>query len=151
MMIWVKLLGTKGFFPAYLFSLLIWIVASLPGDDLEKIQRFPENQWLRFFLSDAFLHFLTFGLLTLLIVRGFYSQGRKSIPLLKIGLISSGYGLLIEIYQGILPWRSFGVDDLIWNIVGVLFFLGLSHRLLRIRVIPIDEGKPNQPISGTQN
>jgi len=42
-----------------------------------------------------------FGLLTLLIVRGFYNQGKKSIPLTKIGLIASGYGLLIEVYQDI--------------------------------------------------
>jgi len=59
----------KGFTPAYLLSLFMWIVASLPGDDLNRIQRLPENPWLRFFLSDPFMHFLTFGLLTLLIFK----------------------------------------------------------------------------------
>lgn len=93
----------KGFTPAYLLSLFMWIVASLPGDDLNRIQKFPENPWLRFFLSDPFMHFLTFGLLTLLICRGYDQELRKSIPLVKVGLIASGYGLLIEIYQSILP------------------------------------------------
>jgi len=125
----------KGFTPAYLLSLFMWIVASLPGDDLNRIQKLPENPWLRFFLSDPFMHFLTFGLLTLLICRGYDQELRKSIPLVKVGLIASGYGLLIEIYQSILPWRSFGVDDLAWNTVGVLFFLGLVRWLPSLRVL----------------
>jgi len=41
----------------------------------------------------------------------------------RVALLASGYGLLIELYQGILPWRSFGLDDLLWNTMGVLFFL----------------------------
>jgi hypothetical protein len=79
-------------------------MASLPGGDLEKIQRFPENPWLRFFLSDPFMHFLNFGLLTLLICRGYVKESRRSIPLVNVGLLASGYGLLIKVYQGILPW-----------------------------------------------
>ena len=126
---------SKSFIPAYLFASFMWIMASLPGNDLNKIQKFPENPWLRFFLSDPFMHFLIFGLLTLLIFKGFYDEGRRFIPLIKIGLISSGYGLLIEIYQGFLPWRSFGLDDLIWNIVGVLFTLLVCRRLLQVKII----------------
>ncbi|MFH0789808.1 MAG: VanZ family protein [Pseudomonadota bacterium] len=98
-------------------------MASLPGDDLERIQKFPENPWLRFFLSDPFMHFIVFGLLTLLICRGYDQQSRRSIPMATVGLLASGYGLLIEVHQGILPWRSFGLDDLFWNTMGVLFFL----------------------------
>ena len=116
-------------------------MASLPGEDLEKIQRFPENPWLRFLLSDAFAHFLVFGLLTLLIVRGFYDKGKGPLPFITIGLIASGYGLFIEIYQAILPWRSFGVDDLSWNTVGVLFFLGLVKWSLSLKVL-VRRAKP---------
>ena len=36
----------KLFFPAYVFALFMWLVASLPGDDLQKVQQFPENLWL---------------------------------------------------------------------------------------------------------
>ena len=104
MMIWVKPLRAKGFFPAYLLSLFIWIMASLPGDDLDKIQKSPENPWLMFFLSDPFMHFITFGLLTLLICRGYVKELRRPIPLVKVGLLASGYGFMIELYQGILPW-----------------------------------------------
>lgn len=123
-------IGGRGFFPAYLFSLMLWVVASLPGEELEKIQKFPDNPLLRIILSDSFMHFLVFGLLTLLICRGFHLKSRRSIPLVKVGTLASGYGLLIEVYQGILPWRSFGLDDLFWNVVGVLFFLLLVKLIL---------------------
>lgn len=125
-----EVIGGRGFFPAYVFSLMIWVVASLPGEELEKIQKFPDNPLLRIILSDPFMHFLVFGLLTLLICRGFHLKSRESIPLLKVGTLASGYGLLIEVYQGILPWRSFGLDDLFWNLVGVLFFLSLVRLIL---------------------
>jgi hypothetical protein len=78
-------------------------MASLPGDDLDKIQKSPENPWLRFFLSDPFMHFLTFGLLALIICRGYDKESGRSIPLMRVGLLASGYGLMIELYQGILP------------------------------------------------
>jgi len=132
---------SKSFIPAYLYSLFLWIVASLPGNDLQKIQKFPENPWLKFFLSDPFMHFLVFGLLTLLICRGYDKKPRKSIPLVRVGLFASGYGLMIELYQGILPWRSFGLDDLIWNTVGVLFFLGLVRGSLSLKVL-VRRAKP---------
>ena len=124
---------SSGFVPAYLFSGLIWIGASLPGEELEKIQKFPDHLLLRFLLSDAFLHFLVFGLLTLLICRG-YSRELKIIPWLWVGFIASGYGMLIEIYQGILPWRSFGGDDLFWDTVGVIFVLALLGVLKAARI-----------------
>ena len=111
------------FLPAYFFSLLIWIVASLPGNELQKVQNYPERAWLRIIFSDPFMHFLVFGLLTLLICRGYYRESRESIPMVKVALLACGYSCLIEIYQGILPWRTFGLDDIGWNTVGVLFFV----------------------------
>ena len=124
----------SSFLPAYSLSLLIFIVASLPGSGLKKIQRFPDNAGLRFLLSDQFMHFLTFGVLTLLTYYGYErsiqykarnkskecrDSGKAAIPYLKICLIPAGYGVLIEIYQAVLPYRSFGLDDILWNLTGV--------------------------------
>ena len=78
-------------------------------------------------LSDPFMHFLVFGLLALLICRGFYGESRRFIPLAKTAVLAVGYGFLIEIYQGILPWRGFGLDDILWNTLGVLFFLAVAQ------------------------
>ena len=120
------LISRKNFIPAYLFSLLLWVMASLPGYDLERVQRLPKNPWLLILLSDPFIHFILFGLLTFFIFRGFYRESKRSAPLTIVAVLAIGYGLLIEVYQGILPWRSFGLDDLFWDTVGVLFFLGLA-------------------------
>ena len=42
------------------------------------------------------------------------------IQLSKVILLGIGYVLFIEIYQAILPWRSFGFDDILWGSVGVV-------------------------------
>ncbi|MEE8389460.1 MAG: VanZ family protein [Anaerolineae bacterium] len=118
--------GSRGsFVPAGLFALLLWVLASLPGDDLQRIQATPENPLLAFILSDPFMHFLTFGLLALLIRLGLYGRARDTVPFATATVLASGYGLLIEVYQAILPWRSFGLDDVAWNTMGVVVFLGV--------------------------
>jgi len=89
------------------------IVASLPGGELNEIQKFPGNSFLRFILSDPFMHFMVFGLLALLICRGYSSKSKKLIPLINVGLLSIAYGVFIEVYQGVLPWRSFGFEMVI--------------------------------------
>jgi len=115
----------KRFIPTYVFSLLIWFIASLPGEELSNVQRSPKSQFLRIIFSDPFMHFSVFGLLALLICMGFYRESVRAIPVTIVALLSVGYGLLIELYQGILPWRSFGFDDIFWNTLGALFVLAL--------------------------
>ena len=120
-----RLIRRNRFLPAVPFCLFLWIVASLPGSDLRRIQTSPESALFRFILSDPCMHFLTFGLLTLLLCVGFFGQSGGSIRLLRVGAFATGYGLLIEAYQQILPERAFGLDDALWNVVGVLFSLAL--------------------------
>ena len=69
------------------------------------------------------MHFIVFGALAFLIRGGFYTRSRRNISLVTVAGLACGYGLFIEVYQAIIPWRSFGIDDIIWNTVGVLFFL----------------------------
>ena len=115
----------RGFIPAYCFSLMIWVIASLPGEEVQRIRSCSENPLIRIILSDPFIHLVVFGLLALLLCRGFYRESRRSIPLAIVAALAIGYGLLVEVYQGILPWRSFGLDDLFWNTFGVLFSLAM--------------------------
>ena len=114
----------KDFFPAYFFSLLIWIMASLPGEALNSTGRLEENLLTGIFLSDSFVHFFVFGLLALFIYKGYNVACRESIPLARIGAFDIGYGMIIEIYQGILPGRGFALHDMFWDTMGVLFVLG---------------------------
>ena len=75
------------------------------------------------------MHFVVFGLLTLLICIVYYKK-RRPVPFINVAIIAMSYGFLIEVYQGILPWRTFGFDDFVWNTLGVLFFLGLVEAFL---------------------
>lgn len=121
----LKEIARISFVPADLYAILLLVMASLPREDLQRIQAAPSNPLLATILSDPVMHFIVLGFLTLLICMGFYRESKWSIPLAKVAVIAFGYGLLIEVYQGILPWRSFGLDDLVWNAAGVLFFLVL--------------------------
>ena len=66
--------------PAILLSLSLLAIASLPGSDLYEVQIDPANPLFRFLLSDSFMHFLTFALLTSLIAMGFCLKRKGAIP-----------------------------------------------------------------------
>jgi len=75
---------------------MLWVVASLPGEDLKKIQEFPNHPLVRIILSDPVVHFLIFGLLAFLICRGFHLEPGGAIPFVRVGLLATRYGLLID-------------------------------------------------------
>lgn len=131
--------------PAYSWAFILLIVSSLPGQEIQTIQVHPENLFLRVILSDPFMHFSLFGLLAVLVYRGFQPESEGSGPLLKVAFLAVGYGLLIEVYQGLLPWRGFGLDDLIWNTFGVLSATGGIQGFRMIR------GFRNASIWGSRN
>ena len=118
-------MSTWGFMPAYGWAFILLIASSLPGEEVQKIQTYPENQFLRVILSDPFMHFFLFGFLALLIYQGFCRVSQGSVSLAKAAFLAIGYGFLIELYQGLLPWRSFGLDDILSNTAGVLFVVAV--------------------------
>lgn len=111
------------FLPAYSFAALILVFASVPTGPLEKFQSFPKL--IRFFLSDHSLHFFAFGILAALLCFGFYRIKYSSLPYLGIGLASLGFGLFIELYQIVLPYRFFEFYDLISDFLGITLALGI--------------------------
>jgi len=122
---------TSHFVPIIIVVTVLFVVASLPGSDLHEVQIGPENPLVRFLLSDPFMHFFTLAALTLLVGIGHYLSRSGKIPLGRVVLLPLGYGIIIEVYQWILPWRAFGMDDLLWNTVGILLALGLLWGLQR--------------------
>ena len=110
----------KSFVSSYIFAVLIFILSSLPGSQLTKVQQYPDNAFLRFLLSDPVMHWGVFSVLSGLLCYGFYRSGMVPIPLIKVILIGIENVLLIDIYQAILPWRGFGFDDILWGSVGVV-------------------------------
>ena len=87
---------------------------------MTKVQQYPDNAFLRFLLSDPVMHWGVFAVLSGLLCVGFYHSGMNPTPFIKVILLGIGYVLFIEIYQAILPWRSFGFDDILWGSVGVV-------------------------------
>ena len=114
------MIKNKYFLPAYIFALLIFVSSSLPTGQVQKAKA---SHWLlEILLSDFYLHSLIFGAFAGLLCWGFYKARNSAIPYIKIGLLSVGYGLFIEIYQHFLPYRSLKFNDFIADVVGVIVF-----------------------------
>lgn len=96
--------------PSWLLIVLILSVMPVPETDVG-----PKG-------LDKFVHFALYGITALLFWRFFYN---KTWSRRKIGLISivsaSLYGLLMEIIQSFLPYRTFSVSDIISNFLGAIF------------------------------
>ena len=113
----------KYFFPAYIFGTLILIGSSLNPEKFEKVQKYSD--FFEKVLSDYSLHFFAFGILTVLLFYGFYKIKKSPLPFLRIGLYSIVYGMFIEIYQILYPYREFNLEDIMSDAVGIIFFLVL--------------------------
>ena len=86
-------------------ALVIAFLSLLPGDDL------PAQN-----LNDKLNHFIAYGVLM-----GLSVLGRGARSLLWTGLLLTGYGLLLEGLQGVMPFgRSASLLDAIANTGGVL-------------------------------
>ena len=83
--------------------------------------------------TDKLLHTLAFGGLTLLLARAAHwlrpraSSGKQ---LLGAGFVSSGLGLLLEIFQSFVPYRSADAWDWVADTLGAALAGGLAFALL---------------------
>jgi len=112
----------KHFIPAYGFAVLIFIGASISPKGLIKIRRIHEL--LDILLSDYSLHFFGFGLFAILMAWGYYKKKSLYI-LIRTGLISFGFGFIIEVYQMFLSYRYFSLVDFAVDCAGIILALGL--------------------------
>jgi len=94
---------------------------TIPVEVLEPV-RHGSKAW-SFAMTDPMLHIGALGLFA--VVAGLSwrenagRMGRAALHL-KVALFSALYGLFVEIYQAVLPWRFFGFDDLLFNGIGVV-------------------------------
>jgi len=109
-------------YPALLWALFIFILCTLPGKDIPHL-KFPD--WLK---PDKVVHFVLWGALCFLLVRGF-SQQHSFVYLSEHSkmyavIISCFYGAVIELLQTyIFTYRSGEVYDAIADAIGA--FIGL--------------------------
>ncbi|MBS3819806.1 VanZ family protein [bacterium] len=107
----------KSFYPSYIFAFLIVVFSSLPTGQFEKIKE--SSSILKIFLSDFTFHVAAFGVMVVLLYWGFSRIPVLPPPFLKMGIYSFLFGLFIEFYQLIFPYRDFALNDLAADLLGV--------------------------------
>jgi glycopeptide antibiotics resistance protein len=105
------------FIPAWVFAGVMFVGCSVPVDKISIISE--SHPILSVVLSDSFLHFCMFGLLVWLICYGSYKSSGSRIPYMKYFFLAISYGLGIEIWQAVLPYRSFSIFDLVFDLLGI--------------------------------
>ena len=113
-----KLRSLKAFIPAYSFAVLILIGSSIPTYKLHRLQR--QSSILKILLSDFVIHFIAFAVLAVLLSIGYVKSKKSKTWWLKSALVSIFVGVLVEVIQIFLPYRSFSTRDLGVDVVGIL-------------------------------
>ena len=113
-----KLRSLKAFIPAYSFAVLILIGSSIPTYKLHRFQR--QSSILKILLSDFVIHFIAFAVLAVLLSIGYVKSKKSKTWWLNAALVSIFVGVLVEVIQIFLPYRSFSTRDLGIDVVGIL-------------------------------
>ena len=113
-----KLRSLKPFIPAYSFAVLILIGSSIPTYKLHRLQR--QSSILKILLSDFVIHFIAFAVLAVLLSIGYVKSKKSKTWWLNAALVSIFVGVLVEVIQIFLPYRSFSTRDLGVDVVGIL-------------------------------
>jgi VanZ family protein len=106
------------FLPFYVYAIMLLGLMSIPPSSLIRLQR--KSGLFAVIFSDYTFHFIGFGLLAWLLCIGFNKARDGKIPYILVGLIAVGYGFFIEVCQIFIPYRTFGLDDLTADAVGVV-------------------------------
>lgn len=100
-------------------SIIVFYLAIVPSDKI----------WLDFGMGDKFNHFLAFFTLSLLLNRSSSTVKHR----LRNVIVLTLFGMLIELVQYFLDYRSSDMYDLLADITGILLFQTLFslYRLIR--------------------
>lgn len=69
-------------------------------------------------LWDKLVHFLSYGIFTFLLLKGFYKMPEIKNYFLITAVISIGYGSMLELSQSLVPGRGVDILDLTANTLG---------------------------------
>jgi VanZ family protein len=125
----------KSFWPAILAFVIATVLFCLPGEE------FPKEDWFDKILLDKWIHVGLFaGLVTfwcLPFIPRFQDEAKIRRAFNKITLAFIAYGILIEFIQGnFIPFRTFGVDDMIADAVGCGVGLLFAKHQLKKQKLP---------------
>jgi VanZ family protein len=72
--------------------------------------------------ADKLEHFIAYGITAVLVMKHFVSIGRKAWLVISSILIASLYGALLEVLQGLTPYRQPSFGDVLANTAGAVVF-----------------------------
>lgn len=99
----------------YLYMVLIWILSSLPTDAIIDTKLSMDH-----FIKES-LHLVEFGILYLLFAFSLRFQGKLNQKSnIIIAFISISYGLIDEVHQSFVPYRSATLIDFVKDTIGVI-------------------------------
>lgn len=113
----------RSYVPAIIWAVLILIVSSIPG---------LSPPGLGFTIADKIVHFAEYfilGLLTARAVSTFYKEPLRIFWLSSA--LTSGYGILDELHQLLVPGRTTEGLDMVADILGSILAAALYVRLFR--------------------
>lgn len=105
------------------YMVLIWVLSSMPSD---AVVRLPDKG-IDAFIKES-LHLVEFGLLyVLLFLAGLTFTNFKPLMSFIFMGVAIGYGLVDEIHQSFVPYRSATVIDFVKDTIGVLAASHFMH------------------------
>lgn len=72
--------------------------------------------------ADKLEHFIAHGITAVLVIRHLIARGRKGRLVVSSILIASFYGALLEVLQGLTPYRQPSLGDALANTAGAVVF-----------------------------
>jgi VanZ family protein len=128
----------KRFLPAVLWFVIVMVLTCMPGKDV------PDISWLDSINFDKWVHMGLFGGLTFLLCwplkTSVYSRRERVHLFIKIALVSSIWGLIVEFLQRFyIPGRDYDLWD--WAADSLGSFLALLICLKYFVKNPVDHSK----------
>ena len=111
--------------PAAFYAVLLFVGGSIPSDGGGPT------------VSDKWLHFIAFMPMAVLSERAisaFYPAWKPQLRLLSGAAISSGIGILLELWQLALPYRSAEISDWVADTLGSLIAVAIVAVYRRAQV-----------------
>lgn len=112
--------------PPSVWAVMVYLLSLVPLREVEPLLR-PVS----FPYGDKLVHFLAYALLSLLVIRGWHREKMPPIDLHAfVWLLCMVFGIMIEIQQGLTPYRSFEGLDILADGAGALMGQALWQTMM---------------------
>ena len=110
----------------FLYMALIWVLSSMPADAVVELPDLAVDRFLK-----ESMHLIEFGILYVLLVLAALTVFKLTPGVnILLAVLACFYGILDEIHQSFVPYRSATVIDAVKDITGVLVCWYLISRAL---------------------